>query len=274
MRATGFALVVLAALQTMPTFGHGPQIQITRDENTIITRRLFLDEPYAPLSSPKRAYVIPLLETGGVWYSRPNNEPSHTLPGQPKYLSGPGIAYGMGQSFAGGSRFELNLIDGLKWWDGFGFVDPGSEEIEAYRSSGSAVTNDALTPSSPATLLFSLLPASYGTNAHSSASFRLLGDGISPTASSDDGVYLLTMSLTSTQLGSHGQKLASDPFYFVLHKNASAAEVQNAVSSLNLAAALVQYVPEPGSAGLFLGGVGWLVGARHCRRFGRQKRRG
>lgn len=271
MRTFCVALVVLVALSATRTFAHGPQIQITRDGDTITTRQIFLDEPYSPLSSAKRVYVIPLLETAGVWYSRPNNEPSHTLPGQPQFLSGPGIAYGVGQTFAGGNRFELNLIAGLKWWDGSAFVDPGSEEIEAYRSSGSAVTNDSLTPASPATLLFPILPASYGTNAHSSVSYRLLGDGISPTTSSDDGVYLLTMSLTSTQLGSSGQKLASDPFYFVLHKKASAADVQSAVSSLSIAASLVQYVPEPGSGVLLMGGVGGLIGARNRRRNARRK---
>ena len=117
-------------------FAHGPQIQLTRDGDTITTRRLFREEPYASsLTPPTSVYVIPMLETSGEWYSRPNNRPSATLPGQPEYLSGPGIAYGYDQvdggtrAFASGQHFELNLIAGLKWWNGSAFVDPGLEQI-------------------------------------------------------------------------------------------------------------------------------------------------
>src|SRR5688572_25608421 len=113
MRATTFALSMALALGSLPALAHGPQIQITRDNHQITTRRLLREEPYsAQLTPPTTVYAIPLLETEDVWYSRPNNTPSATLPGAPEYLSGPGIAYGYDQvdggprAFASGNRFE------------------------------------------------------------------------------------------------------------------------------------------------------------------------
>ena len=168
-------------------------LTVRRFKSRETTKRLPLDGCSArnltqgALHRPTAVYVIPLLETGGVWYARPNDQPSATLPGLPEYLSGPGIAYGYDQvdggprAFANGQHFELNLIDGLQWWNGSAFVDPGLEQIEAFRSSGSpAITSDSLTPASPATLAYSNVSASYNATAHSSASFRLLGDGAAP----------------------------------------------------------------------------------------------
>jgi hypothetical protein len=80
-----------------------------------------------------------------------------------------------------------------------------------------------------------------GVDVHSSARYRLLGDGASPTSASPDGVYLLGLQLSI----SSGDKGPSDPFFFVLHKNA-AADVATAVASLNIDPARVQViVPEP-----------------------------
>jgi hypothetical protein len=269
MRAPKFALALIIALAAATAHAHGPQIQITRDGDKITTRRVLIEEPYSSsLSAPTRVYVIPLLETGGVWYSRPNRAPSPVLPGLPAFLSGPGIAYGYDQAdggprgFASGNHFDLNLIDGLQWWNGSAFEDPGLEEIEAFRSSGSpAVTNDSLTPGSPATLSYSNVSASYNAEVHSSASFRLLGDGASSTAEGDDGVYLLSMTYSSTQPG----LAASDPFYFVLHKNANSADIEAAVGSLGFGARLVQYVPEPSSVLLLVIGCASAAAARRTR---------
>jgi hypothetical protein len=276
MRAFTLALTMASALFiAVPAFGHGPQLQITRDNDKITTRHMIREEPYSTsLTRPISAYVIPMLETGGVWYSRPNNTPSATLPGQPEYLSGPGIAFGYDQvdggtrDFASGQRFELNLIDGLEWWNGAAFVDPGLEEIQAFRSSGSAVTNDSLTPVSPATMPYGNVSATYNAGAHSSASFQLLGDGTSPTAASDDGVYLLSMTYGSSEAGLND----SDPFYFVLHKNAPAADVAAAVGSLGLAPSRVQYVPEPCAAVLLAAGGAWLTVGRASRHLRRSRR--
>jgi hypothetical protein len=273
MRAS--ALFVPLALVALPAFAHGPQIQLTRDNDTIATRRLFREAPYgSQLTPPTNVYVIPLLETGGVWYARPNNVPSSTIPGIPTYLSGPGIAYGYDQEdggprdFAAGFRFELKLIDGLQWWDGTAFVDPGLEQIEAYLSSGTpAVTSDLLTPATPATLAFGTVSASYNAEAHSGTSYRLLGDGANGASASDDGVYLLSMVVASTEPG----LAPSSPVYFVLHKNASAADVESAVSSLGVALSLVQYVPEPVTAPLLTACLAWWASRASNRRSQRAK---
>jgi hypothetical protein len=275
MRALTIALAASAALAVTAALAHGPQIQITRDDNQITTRRAFREEPYsAQLTRPTTVYVIPLLETQDVWYSRPNNTPSATLPGVPEYISGPGIAYGYDQvdggprAFASGQHFELKLIDGLQWWDGSAFVDPGSEQIEAFRSSGTpAVTSDSLTPASPATLAYGNVSASYNSGAHSGASFRLLGDGTSATVEGDDGVYLLSMTYASTEPGLN----ASDPFYFVLHKNALPADIAAAVSSLGVAPAMVQYVPEPSAAVLIVVGLATLLTRRRGQTLRRRR---
>lgn len=272
MRVNKLALTVLLAASPLAALAHGPQLQLTRQENIgqndqIVTREIFNNEPYVPLSDPKRVYVMPLIETQGVWYSRPNNELSTTVPGLPEYLSGPGIAFGYDQvdggprDFASGFRFELKLIDGLQVWDGSAFVDPGDEQIEAYRSSGSAITNDSLSSASPATMPYGNVSGTYNSTAHSGASLRLLGNGTDPLSESQDGVYLLSMQYASTEPGLD----ASAPFYFLLHKNASPAAVTGALGDLlstaNIDGSLVQFVPEPSSAMLLalsvVAGASW-----------------
>jgi hypothetical protein len=274
MRALMIALAVSAALVATAARAHGPQIQLTRDGNKITTRRLLREEPYSTrLTPPTTIYVIPLLETQGVWYSRPNNTPSATLPGLPEYVSGPGIAYGYDQidggprAFGSGQHFELNLIDGLKSWNGMTFVDPGAEQIEAFRSTGTpAVTSDSLTLASPATLVYGNVSATYNPMAHSGASFRLLGDGINPTVEGNDGIYLLSMNYASSEPGLE----ASEPFHFVLHKNALASDIASAVTSLGFASFSVQYVPEPSTAVFTAIGLTTLA---MCRRASAARRR-
>jgi hypothetical protein len=273
MRAFTFALTINFCSVATAACAHGPQIQITRDNDQITTRRLLREEPYSShLTRPTSVYVIPLMETQGTWYTRPNNTPSDTLPGLPEYLSGPGIAYGYDQAdsgprvFASGQHFELKIIDGLGWWNAGAFVDPGLEQIEASRSAVLASTNDSLTNDAPATLPFSNVSATYNASAHSGVTFRLLGDGASATSASDDGVYLITMHFASTEPG----LAASDPLYFVLHKNAASADILSAVSALGVDASSVQYVPEP-AAGAIVGAIGLVLAA--SRRAGRQKRR-
>jgi hypothetical protein len=75
-------------------------------------------------------------------------------------------------------------------------------------------------------------------------------------------VYLVTMQVSSTQPGLS----ASDPYYFVLNKNAAAADVVAAVQSLGVAPGLVQWlVPEPGCAVLAaISAIGFLQ-PRHRR---------
>jgi hypothetical protein len=235
---------------------HGPQLQITIDAGRIVTRNILIDSPYAHLTAPKSAYVMPLLEYDGAWYSRPNGE-MNALLDIPVYFSGPGLAYGYDQDDGGPRLFDdgtallLNFADGLKRWDGTAFVDPGSEQVQAFRGSAGAPSALAVTSDSGPfeSLAFPPIPADYGVDAHSSARFRLLGDDADPLGSSQDGVYLLSLSISSTQAG----LAESDEFYFVLHKNTQPADLAAAVSSLELDAALVQIVPEPSPVALIAG---------------------
>jgi hypothetical protein len=244
--------------------GHGPQLQITSNNGKIVTREIFLDEPYAPLSAPKSVYLIPLLSTSGQYFSRPNDE--EAAPGVPAFNSGPGLAFGLGATFNSGFNFRLTFTDGLKIWDGSSFVDPGLEQIQAFRGSFSNPSATAVTSDTGpfASLNFPTIAAGYAESSHNSASFRLLGDGISPTAASDDGVYLLSLQLQSTD-----PNLApSDPYYFVLYKNAPIAEALAATRALKVSSADVQVVPEAGS--LVFGMIGLcgaaVVMARRSRR--------
>jgi hypothetical protein len=69
------------------------------------------------------------------------------------------------------------------------------------------------------------------------------------------------LQLSSTQLN----LAPSAEYFFVLHKNASHADVQSAVSSLQVAPGAVQYVPEPSSL-LAMGIAGMLAAVGYRRR--------
>jgi hypothetical protein len=263
MRAGTFALALSAALAASPAIAHGPQIQITNENNKIVTRELHLDGPYSnALTSPKSVYVMPVLPLSGVWYSRPNNAPSTTIPGLPEFPSGPGLAYGYdladggSQAFASGSVLSVGFADGLKRWNGLAFADAGATQLKAFRGSNANIStppeNFAITSDGGPfdSVSLAAVAAGYGSDGaevHGSFRFALLGDGSSPTSTSPDGVYLLSMQVSSTQPGLS----VSDPYYFVLTKNAPAVDVVAAVESLGLAPSLVQWlVPEPSCAAL------------------------
>lgn len=271
MRAYWIAFGFAAALAASSSFAHGPQIQITNDNNRIVTRHLLKDSPYSDaLTSPVSVYVMPMLEFNGTWYSRPNNA---QLAGLPAFPSGPGLAYGYDladggpQAFAAGSVLSVGFLDGLKLWNGASFVDAGATQLKAFRGSNPNITtpaaNFAITsdvgPFDSVSL--ATVAENYGSEAdeiHGSFRWALLGDGTSPTSASPDGVYLLKLQLSSTQDG----MAPSDPYYFVLNKNATPDAVAAAVGSLGIAPGLVQVVPEPGTfLMLTLAGIG-LVAAR------------
>lgn len=261
--ATLIVLVVLASViasATSAVWAHGPQLQITNEAGKIVTRNVFLDGPYHTLTPIRQAYVMPVLEFNGSWYSRPNN--ATDILGNPSFFSGPGLAYGLGATFAPDENFALTFADGLKRWNGAAYVDPGREQIQAFRGtpespSAMAVTSDA----GPFEALeFPTVAAGYDSEAHSSARFRLLGDGADPLSVSQDGVYLLTLQVTSTD----STLESSEPFYFVLHKNAPQPSVLAAVGALGVSAAQVQFVPEPGT--LLLVVLALAAGALTTRR--------
>lgn len=262
MRVRMFVFGICAAFAATAASAHGPQIQITNDNNKIVTRALHKDGDYSlALTAPKSVYVMPLVANGAVWYAKQNNaiDPVTLLPAFP---SGPGLAYGFDladgglQAFAADSVLSIGFLDGLKHWNGAAFADAGATELKAYRGSNATITtpaaNFAVTSDSGPfdSVSLAAVAANYGTDGaevHASLRWALLGDGTSPTSTSPDGVYLLKLQLSSTQ----GGLTPSDPHYFVLHKNASPDAVTAAVNSLGFAAALVQAVPEPGSAVLF-----------------------
>jgi len=271
MRARMFVLGFVAALAPSAASAHGPQLQITNDNNKIVTREVFQDSPYEPLSAPKSVYVMPLLESGGVWYSRPNSTLVADIPAFP---SGPGLAYGSDQldggdrTFAAGSILSIAFTDGLKLWNGAAFADAGATQLKGFRGSNAAISSPAenfavTSDSSPFdSLSLAAISGTYDAEAHSSLRWALLGNGTSPTSSSPDGVYLLSLQLSSTQNG----LAPSDPYYFVLHKNAAPSDVASAVASLGFAPELVQAVPEPATAAMMMLGLAGCVGATRCRR--------
>lgn len=265
-----FLLILGAAGQAM---AHGPQIQATIDGGKVVTRRLIGDGPYSTaLTDPTSVYVMGLNQYLGVWLSHPNDD---LLPGGiPEFPSGPGFAYGYGYDagtnpapFPVGSQLVLGFTAGLKAWNGAAFVDAGATELEAYRGSGVnlvvARTSDVgphaniKFPSviSPAT---GITFATEGKEVHTSVSYRMLGDGSSTASALADGIYLASLQLGNTD----ASVTMSDPFYFVLTKNAAAADVRAAAGSLGIDPRRVQFVPEPAAAGLAACGLLGLLPIR------------
>jgi hypothetical protein len=218
-----------------------------------------LDGPYSTaLTAPKSVYVMPALPFSGVWYSRPNDAIDPILL-TPAFPSGPGVAYGYDladggpQAFDAGSVISVGFTSGLKRWNGTAFVDAGATELKAFRGSDPTISTPAAnfavtTDAGPFdSVSLAAVAAGYGAEGaevHSSLRFALLGDGSSPTSSSPDGIYLVSLQLSSSQAGLS----PSDPYYFVLNKNVDWGNVQIAVDSLGIAPALQQWaVPEPGT---------------------------
>jgi hypothetical protein len=110
-------------------------------------------------------------------------------------------------------------------------------------------------------LPFSNISSAYDGDSHSSLRFRLLGDGSSALVEPADGLYLLTLQVTSNQPG----LASSDPFNLLLYKNAPASSINAAVGSLNVSSALVQIVPVPEPSAVALIVCGALSTAL-CRR--------
>lgn len=243
---------------------HGPQIQLTADAGKIVTRRIVDDAHYSTgLTSPTSAYVMPLAEYLGVWRAQPDGSLLPDL--TPQYIGWPGFAYGYGYDattnpapFPVGSKFVLGFTAGLKRWDGAAYVDAGATEAEAYRGSSAAPSALARTSDSGpfASLTFpsgaGVSFTASGAETHTTVNYRILGDGASLTSPLADGVYLLSMQLSSTD----ASLTASDPYHFVLTKNAAPAAVSAAASALGVPPGQVQYVvPEPLSGALALSGA-------------------
>ena len=269
MRICVLVLFACSLLDVAPALAHGPQLQINNVGGKIVTREVLTDI-YTPLTDPKSVYVMPVLVYGGAWYARPETKVhpvSHFLEGQPVYYSGPGLAYGVGQTFAAGGIFTLQFDDGLRLWNGSGFVDASATALQAYRGGSIGASGELINPAASAVssdsapfagLNFPPVPASNDDQSHSTSRLRFLGDGtttplgVGTTATEPvDGVYLARFVIASTQAA----LTSSDPFYFVMHKNAAWNEVQAAVRSLDVPAAQVQYLAVPEPASIVLAGI-------------------
>ena len=241
-----------AALAPLWACAHGPQIQITVDttnNNQIVTRQLLLDEPYssaAGLTAPARIYVMPVLSVSYLGQPVARVKPSDTQ------TFGPGFTYGYDQIVGSDHLFTGNLnlhSAGLQIWDGTTFVATGKEQLGLLQSSSNVVADSVKTTASGGDISISIA-SGYTADVHSSMRYTLLGDGLDPYSASRDGIYLATLQLSGTQ--SSPSLAASDMFYFVISKNAAAAQVNSAVADLigatGISPSLVQYtanVPEP-----------------------------
>jgi hypothetical protein len=264
MRICMIAFGACAALAASTANGHGPQIQVTNTSSKIVTRELIPAGPYGnSLTAPKSVYVIPILQaiTGNpstaYWQVMPNSDIDPIL-SVSAYQFGPGLAYGFGHTFDAGQHFNVNFTDSLKRWNGANFAaNPGPEEIGAFRGDSTSPADTAFTTNSGPFqgLVFNNISATYNAESHSSMRFRVLGDGASALVEPQDGLYLLQLQITSTQ----PSLAASDPFYFLLYKNASPSSLNSAVLSLGIDPSLVQFLPIPEPRAAVLAVVG-LIG--------------
>lgn len=239
------------------------------------------------LSPQARVYVLPLLATdtasGAGFYTRPSDQ-RDSITGLVRWPSGPGLSFrydyqtpGFGWDWANGSNpptnpslpnlagsnFTYTLLGGLKQWDGSGLVDPGMEQLQVFRGDGTqpfvpGTTVNAIT-ADDADVTFALAAVSLTNRPatvtasipHSSVSYRLLGDGVSPSAPSDDGIYVLKLRLeTNALVTATGASVgASDPFYYVMYKGGTLGEAYDAALGLaaqvGIPASQVQAIPEP-----------------------------
>jgi hypothetical protein len=247
---------------------HGPQIQVTADQTGTTTRKISTREikfdPYTPLTGPKQLYVMPAYQhTGGVWYTGPD---------RPANYSGPGLAYGLGHTFADNSVLSITFVDQLLKWDGGDFVDAGSTDLQGYEggslgSQGQLITPTATALASSGGSLAVPLGKYADPDSHATRRFRFLGDGTTvsagsglqigtlPNAAPGDGIYLASFVLSSNEAGLN----TSDPYYFIVYKNAPWSEVMAATRSLGIAGSLIQGIPEPTSLALVgFGLIAWI----------------
>jgi hypothetical protein len=250
MRVRILALGICMSVATASSFAHGPQIQVTNTNNKIVTRELIRTGPYGnSLTPPKSLYVMPILKaisgspSTDYWQVMPNPDIDQVL-GVSGFQFGPGLAYGYGHTFDAGQHFTVAFTDSFKRWNGTSFAtNPRPGEIGAFRGDSTTPADTTFTTDGPPFqgLVFSNISASYNGESHSSMRFRVLGDGTSALVEPQDGLYLLQLQITSTQAG----LAASDPVYFLLYKNVPASSLNNAVGSLEIDSALVQYLPVP-----------------------------
>jgi hypothetical protein len=282
MRRCMFVLGACAAFVVTAASAHGPQIQIavdTGNSNTIVTRRLLLDEPYSSavgLTPPVSVYVMPVLPVSFVGQPVSRVKPSDTQ------VFGPGFTYGYDQTLGGDRLFKANLnlhVNGLQIWDGTDFIPTGpNKEQLGLLASSSNVNPDAVKTTASGGDLAIPITATYTADAHSSMRYTLLGDGLDPYAASRDGIYLATLQLSGTQITPSPILTPSALFYYILGKNVALNDLASVVNSFTasqgISSSRVQYmanVPEPATLSLLAMSV---VGTYLLPRAKRRARRG
>ncbi|MEM8864602.1 MAG: hypothetical protein AAGF31_03545 [Planctomycetota bacterium] len=245
-----YALTLMASVAS----AHGPQIQATNDGGKITTRQVLIGS-YTPLTPETTVYVAPIGEVadfdfGPSLRALPDENPHHPF--------GPGVAYGLGGTFPANSTLTLTFVDELLQWDGGSFVSAGPTELAALRTSnpnGASLTGNVGISGSADPSVEVAIGASYGANAHASVTYVLLGDGVSPTSPTADGIYLAELQLSS----SDAAIAPSDPFFLMLAKG-STSMLSEAVTSLGVDPAAVQFLAIPEPASLTLMACMMLVG--------------
>ena len=262
MRLSGFLIVAtfIGAGIGMPAWGHGPQIQLSTEAGKIVTRQVMIDD-YTPVSAVTSIYVLPVASVSNQWLVQP--------PGTAG--SGPGIAPGVGFVDAASHPFKTgnyatSIVDGLKKWNGASFVDAGDAQLQLYKTVSGNPLTATTTDSGPfVSLTYSLTVAN--EEAHTGMGFRFLGDGVSNTSALADGVYLLSLKVSTTGLND------SDPFYFVLPKGVLPEEAGNATFAFaqqqGIGVGAIQAmtaIPEPASLALAALAIGGCLAVRRRQR--------
>jgi hypothetical protein len=259
LRSCSIACAIIISL-VQSVRGHGPQIQLTAEDGKIVTRQVMVDV-YSPVSPKTSIYVLPVAEVSNIWGVQP--------PGTAG--SGPGIAPGVGFVDAASHPFKsgayaTSIVDGLKKWNGSTFVDAGATQLQLYKTvSGNPLTATTSDVGPYESLAYNLNVTN--DEAHTGMGYRFLGDGVSSASPLPDGVYLLSLKVTTTGL------TESDPFYFVLPKGATPAEARQATFALaqqqGIGADAIQAmaaIPEPTGAALAVAALGGCALLRRAPR--------
>ena len=263
-----------ATLSVAQALAHGPQIQIavdTNNGNKITTHKLMLDEPYSSaqgLTAATSIYVMPVLATSSL---NPAQIVGRVKPTTSN--AGPGFTYGYDQTIGSTRYFAGNLnlqLGGLQVWNGSAFVPTDGEQLGVLANSSSNVNADTFTTTPAGGSGSVTINASYAADAHTSFRYTLKNGTDPAFSASDDGIYLATLQLSSTQASP--SLAASNPFYFILSKNADVntlnAVVGSFAASQGIGGSAVQFVavPEPSSVVLAA-----LLGLLSTRRRPRRK---
>ncbi len=270
-------LLMTSTLLASSALAHGPQVQISLDDaNKVVVRQIvttsssesFLPR-FATLTPPTSVHVLPVFVV-----NNPTNAFNGQVTVQPHPFSQPGgHSGGGGYSFRynfytpdtnmfindapvgkvnlEGTNFRMQYTSGLTRWDGSSFIDAGDTQLKAQRGSDGNKNNPLQIMTSqddgPASsfINFGTLNAPTGSavlsqNPHGYITHSLVGDGVNPTSPVLDGIYKISLQISST----HSDIAASDTFDWVLFKGVSVSEAADVAEMLG---GSQQVIPEPAS---------------------------